>query len=196
MAGKRKSVSAYLEKLRIDKAQPYLRGRVLDIGCGFSPVLCYFNDAYDYTGIDENPNVIHWIKANYPFATAIQFNVQEDGLAGLLEGTFDTILMLAVVEHLQRPEALLRQLPPLLSPGGKVVLTTPTPAGHVVHAWGARLGLVYQEAADSHYQRFDEQRLRATLADCGLRVVAYGAFFFGGNQYCVAEAAQNEEILQ
>jgi 2-polyprenyl-3-methyl-5-hydroxy-6-metoxy-1,4-benzoquinol methylase len=62
-------------------------------------------------------------------------------ISGLLAGrTFDSIICAEVVEHLENPYQLLRDLRPLLGPGGRLLVSTPNPlAPPVIFAEALRL---------------------------------------------------------
>ena len=55
---------------------------------------------------------------------------------------FDTIVILAVIEHVKDPTGLLAKLSPLLSKAGAMVITTPHPRMEWAHTVGAKVHLV------------------------------------------------------
>jgi len=95
--------------------------KVLDIGCGPENALQYLPDV-DYCGFDLDPTYIKVAKARYP--TRGKFyckKVSSDAIKG--EGSFDIIISVGVIHHLNDDEA--RQLFALayhlLKPGGRLV---------------------------------------------------------------------------
>jgi SAM-dependent methyltransferase len=97
-------------------------------------------------------------------------DVEQMDLAAHLEGTFDAVLLLDVLEHLIDPVAVLHALHPVLSPGGWLVLSVPNAA----HA-GLRLALLENrfDYADlglldrTHLRFFDHQGFVDLLAAGG-----------------------------
>jgi ubiquinone/menaquinone biosynthesis C-methylase UbiE len=98
--------------------------------------------------------------------------------------------MAALLERLKIPGAALREVRRLLKPGGSLVLTTPTPLGGRLHAWGSYLGLTYREAADEHEGFFDHEALKRLLNDEGFAYELYERFLLGMNQLAVARKAR------
>jgi SAM-dependent methyltransferase len=89
------------------------RGRLLDVGCGEKPYFVYRPAAVaDWIGFDVPENAgaeVHGYAEDLPFEGA----------------TFDTALCTEVLEHVEEPETVLREIARVLKPGGCVVLTTP-----------------------------------------------------------------------
>jgi ubiquinone/menaquinone biosynthesis C-methylase UbiE len=96
------------------------------------------------------------------------------------------VVMAALLEHLKTPRAALGEAQRLLKPGGSLVLTTPTPLGGRLHAWGSHLGLTYREAADEHEGFFDHVGLKHLLNGVGFSCECYERFLLGMNQLVVA----------
>jgi 2-polyprenyl-3-methyl-5-hydroxy-6-metoxy-1,4-benzoquinol methylase len=53
---------------------------------------------------------------------------------------FDTVVMAALLEHLEFPEVALKNFQRLMKSGARLVLTTPTPLGGNLHWLGSHLG--------------------------------------------------------
>jgi 2-polyprenyl-3-methyl-5-hydroxy-6-metoxy-1,4-benzoquinol methylase len=97
------------------------------------------------------------------------------------------MLMIAVIEHLRNPGNILRQIPVLLKPDGKFVLTTPTPLGGKIHAIGARINLFYKEAADQHEGFYNRTQISTLLCKYCLEITCFERFLYGGNQLVVCK---------
>jgi len=103
------------------------------------------------------------------------------------DGEFDHVVMLAVLEHLQQPEAVLREAFRILTPEGSLILTWPSglvdPILGVLHA----LRLVSDEMeSGEHQKRIPVETLRATLQKIGFRQLFHRRFEFGLNHLMVA----------
>jgi 2-polyprenyl-3-methyl-5-hydroxy-6-metoxy-1,4-benzoquinol methylase len=179
-------LSGYLQHGRIQAVIPYLHGDVLDLGCGDGSLAASVEPGHAYVGVDGRAGLMPTLRARFP---AYEFHCRDLDREPLALGKrFHTIAALALVEHLSRPGWMLGQLVEHLLPGGRVVITTPSPIGNRIHQAGARIGLFSVAAMQEHKTIFT----RDTLSDClwqnGLRVSLFKPFLFGGNQLFVSEA--------
>ena len=109
-------------------------------------------------------------------------------LFGASSATFDTIAMLAVIEHVSQPEELLALMKKKLNPRGRIVLTTPHPLAHIIHRAGSRIGIFSRSAAEEHETLLDRASMRVAARRAGLRVVLEKRFMLGMNQLFILEA--------
>lgn len=100
---------------------------------------------------------------------------------------FDTVVALAVVEHMPDAREWTARMLGHLGPGGAVVLTTPHRRWEFVHDVAAKAGLASPEASDEHHELFDRRTLTDMLEGAGLRMVHYRRFLLGMNQLAIAE---------
>ncbi len=161
--------------------------RVLDVGCGLSDLSARFPS---YVGCDRMPWVVEENRRRHPSAAYHLWDVAAEppppGL-GAAPG-FEIVLMLALLEHLADPGAALARVAPLLVPGGRVVTTTPHPAGRIPLEAGARLGLLSAHADEEHETLLDRAALEAAGARAGLTLERYERFLLGLNQLAVFRA--------
>jgi 2-polyprenyl-3-methyl-5-hydroxy-6-metoxy-1,4-benzoquinol methylase len=123
-------------------------------------------------------------RRRFPQHRFLVADVDEDPLD--IDGGFDRILMIALVEHVYNLKHLFRQACRLLRPHGQIVITTPTPFGNdVIHRCGAWLGLFARSAADDHICVLNRHRFQILARDFGLQIVRYRTFEFGCNQLVV-----------
>lgn len=114
------------------------RGRLLDVGCGNSPYRHLLDPAVaDYQGVDvpaaadfgyQNPDTVYYDGHALPFPDA----------------SFDAVLCTEVIEHIQDPTEIIREMHRVLKPGGRLLATIP---------WSARF----------HYQPFDYHRYSPSM---------------------------------
>src|SRR5581483_10064345 len=134
---------------RYAMALPYISGRVLDIGCGQADLAGLIASRDEYIGLDINPALLASGEQRFPQHRFYAADLEACPLpAELAQQRFDTITLIALLEHMAQPARVLDQLAALLRPRGRVVATTPTPLGHRVHRLGAQLGLFYREAVE------------------------------------------------
>lgn len=92
---------------------------------------------------------------------------------------FDYVTMLAVIEHLENPSALVREIHRVLKPGGRFVFTTPKKKAE----WLIRL--YARDVEEEHESYFDPGTVRDLAGDL-FDVEGYHTFLLGLNQaFCL-----------
>ncbi|MFH1091929.1 MAG: methyltransferase type 11, partial [Pseudomonadota bacterium] len=69
-----------------------------------------------------------------------------------------------------------------LSPGGRIIITTPHPFGGFVLDLGARLRLFSRQAQDEHERLYDREAIEKLAGGTNLVLEIYKRFLFGFNQ--------------
>lgn len=110
-------------------------GRLLDIGCGNGNFLRIASGlGYDVTGLETDPSAVQ-------VARSLGFDVVDGALpdTGLEAGTFDSVTLNHVLEHLHDPVAGIREIYRLLKGSGRFWLQLPNidARGHALYgpAW-------------------------------------------------------------
>ena len=158
---------------RIKKAAPYLRGKILDYGCGIGSLaeICVTND---YIGVDiDGPsiNIARMKNPRFRFETIMP------------EGEhFDSIVLLAVIEHIKNPVDILKQMSVMLNPDGWIVITTPHPVADIIHYLGVQIGLLSALANEQHEKLIDLSRMSGIAAQADFSISKYERFLLGANQ--------------
>lgn len=167
--------------------RPWLQGRVLDIGCG-SGALAEWCDKEAYVGFDPDAASVEIARRKWPdHKFVVQLPSSEK---------FDTIIALAVIEHLPDPKRELGGWASCLAPLGRLVLTTPHRAFHKIHDIGAMLGVFSSSAAEEHEEMFDKGSLHRLAVECGLRPIKYERFLWGANQLFAVELDRRQSLSQ
>ncbi len=140
-------------------------GRTLDVGCGLGRNLAHLSadPASSGVGVDHNPAcVAECLARGFEAFTSEDF----ERSAVAVRGSFDTLLVAHVLEHLDEEAgaALLRRYLPYLRPGGKVVVIVPQPAG--------------QRTDPTHVRLIDRAALARLASLLGLGVVSAQSFPF------------------
>jgi len=174
-----------LRQMRLRRVCPviarYPGCRLLDVGCGWearllrtvAPLLA------SGVGIDRNAPPIQ----NGRIRT-LQCDLEAS--LPLESASFDVATMLAVLEHLERPLAVLAEVWRVLRPGGSLVLTVPSHAAKPVLEFLAfRLGIVNPAEIADHRRYWNRRELFEAAAQCGFEPVAHRYFQFGFNNFCV-----------
>lgn len=129
-------------KQRLDVQRPYrwnLRrmnlGRVLDVGCGIGRNLAHLDG--NAVGIDHNPTSVATARERgFAAFTPDEFAASPYGRPG----SFDSLLLAHVVEHISHQTAvdLLHEYLPRVRPGGRVVFICPQERGWATDATHVR----------------------------------------------------------
>jgi SAM-dependent methyltransferase len=95
----------------------YISGRLIDIGCGSKPYEDFWAPVVDrHIGIDH-PTTLHDRSRIDAYATAYAIP--------FADGSFDSAICNAVIEHLEEPEAALRECFRILRRGGIALYSAP-----------------------------------------------------------------------
>lgn len=97
---------------------------ILDVGCAQGTLALQLAESgHCVTALDMRPHFLDYAKTRYTHGK-IRFvcaNILEDEV----QGRFDLIFANQIIEHLVYPSIMIRKLRGLLSPGGRLVVTTP-----------------------------------------------------------------------
>lgn len=178
-------LSAYLARKRQAVIATHVRGDVLDIGCQQGQLREQLvGQIGRYAGIDRQMADIEEARRRHPDCEFRALDIDDEPLG--YDAEFDTIILIAVIEHIFNLKHLGRNLSRALKPGGQVLLTTPTPFGnHVIHRLGAAPGLFSREAADDHVAIFNRKRIDIFAREAGLVLSEYRKFQLGYNQIAI-----------
>ena len=158
--------------------------RVLDVGCGLTDLP---GRLPSYTGCDRDPEVLRLQRSRFPSSDFFEWDFGAGAAPPALaaRGPFEVALLLAVLEHVAEPGRVLARVADLLAEGGRAIVTTPHPRGHLVLEAGAALGLLSAHAHEEHGDLLSRKDLEAAGRAVGLPSIAYRSFLFGMNQLAV-----------
>jgi 2-polyprenyl-3-methyl-5-hydroxy-6-metoxy-1,4-benzoquinol methylase len=161
----------------------------LDVGCGTGHVVSALAaDGLHATGMDISSRVVELAAAAHPGCEFVQHGV-EDVPWPVADGSVDVVVAFEVIEHLLQPARLLYGARDALTPGGRLVLTTP------YHGRAKNIALALSSfdkhfAVDGDHIRFyTDAALRSSLERAGFaveRVEHFGRFwpFWAGAFVC------------
>lgn len=124
-----------------------LSGRVLDVGCGIGDFLAYRPST---VGVDVNTYAVNWCRKRGLDARLMEANNLPFG-----DGSFDSVVLDNVLEHLSDPSNLLSEIRRVLIPGGRVLVGVPGTLGYTCDA--------------DHKIFYDESSLRQVMEGAGLK---------------------------
>lgn len=176
-----------LRRLRARRILPYVsrfgQCRLLDVGCGREARLLRELEPVLGSGVG-----IDW-KApdlNSPRLSTVRARITHT--LPFPEASFDLVTMLAVLEHLQEPEAVLGEIARVLRPGGGLLLTAPSKlARPILEFLAFRLGIVNPAEIRDHKRYYARRDLcELVSAAPGLAVVEHAYFQLGCNNFLFA----------
>jgi len=150
----------YIAALGAVKRELRLRGaRGLDIGCGEGVMLrLAAEQGAAMTGLDGMAAALAMARKLCASAGHNPALVRGDAQQlPFRDGAFDFVTCLEVIEHLERPESMLKEVRRVLRPGGVVVLSTPVADGPLKDPF--------------HVKEFTPEELREAIAQAGLEMV-------------------------
>jgi 2-polyprenyl-3-methyl-5-hydroxy-6-metoxy-1,4-benzoquinol methylase len=130
--------------------------RVADLGCGCGAMLVRLKDRYDAVGVDGSPRAIEFCAQR-----GIRAQLGQLGESLSLEnGTFDAVLLLDVLEHLEHDRQTIEQGAALLKPGGIMICTVPA----FQWLWS------YWDTIHHHYRRYRRRQFGKLFANLGFKM--------------------------
>lgn len=159
-------------------------GSVLEIGCGSSPLGVLVNHN-DYIGIDRNEAKIEYMTSKN--LRDCQFAAGDCNSLYLKGKSFDTILFIEVIEHLDSMDDarnVLKSIYQLLKDNGQAIIATPN-YGSWTGRWQDRLYGIFQKGAykEEHKIKFDLSSLIKLCKECGLEY-EYAVIPMGADMVC------------
>lgn len=140
------------------------RGKILDFGCGQGQFLDSLPKNFEKYGVEVNSKAIKFIKKNSPQIKI--FN----SLSSLKKKSlkFNLITLWHVIEHLDNPRSILRQLAGFLEKDDLMMFSTPNS-----QSFGLRVARVHWFHLDVpiHLMIFNPNNLTKLCEDAGLKVI-------------------------
>ena len=109
----------------IKQAEPKLRGKLLDVGCGKKPYASLLS-CTQHIGVDV---------ATSPHRGQQMDQIFDGVILPFEDGEFDSLLCTEVLEHCTDPQRLTREMWRVLRPGGYALITAPMVYHHHEEPW-------------------------------------------------------------
>jgi SAM-dependent methyltransferase len=146
-----------------ERLRPFIGDRILEIGSGIGNLTEQFIPREMYVASDVNPNYVGYLRAysvGKPYLQVRTLDVMSTADFSGLDGRFDTVLMVNVLEHVTDPSVALANVHRALAPGGRAVILVPQ------HPW--LYGTL--DTALQHRERYTREGLRTSLVEAGFAV--------------------------
>jgi 2-polyprenyl-3-methyl-5-hydroxy-6-metoxy-1,4-benzoquinol methylase len=178
--------SGRLIRARCRLAAGQVTGRsVLDGGCNVADLADNIPSNVDYVGMERDERIAAIARGLHPERRIECADLEAPWPASVTERRFDHVVLMAVLEHLKDPAAVLARARAVLAPGGTVIASTPHPRARALHRLGARWGLFSRDADEEHEIFWSRAQLEALGRAAGLRPLRYRRFQLGLNQLMV-----------
>jgi len=103
-----------------------------------------------------------------------------------IDKKYDLILFLAVLEHLENPDEILKQINSKLKKGGKLILTTPDKRSQwILELMAYKLKIINEEEIRDHKHYFNKKELIEILEKTGFKNIEHKHFQLGLNNLVV-----------
>ncbi len=172
-----------LRKFRINVAKKYITkgSKICDIGCGKKP---YFLKAISPIinqgfGFDEEIEDHHIQNLTFK-------KIRLSNNLPLTDNFCNHITMLAVIEHLENPNAILSEVFRCLKPEGTLIMTFPSKKSEKLLLLFAKLGLVSKKEIFDHKNYFSNSEMMKLLTEIGFEEQIAYTFELGFNNCIVA----------
>lgn len=104
-------------------------GKILDIGCAdgvFTNVILQKSKAKKIIGIDVLKKSVDWAKLHWKQNKKLEFRVGNAHELKFPSNSFDAVFALEVMEHVPKPQVVLKEVKRVLKKGGYAVMLVPT----------------------------------------------------------------------
>ncbi len=151
-----------------------VHGRVLDVGCGAGQVAKAVKRArrdLDVFGCDISHSALE--AASTPTPEGVDFRLSTAERVPFADGELEFVWIFDVLEHVDSPETVLREVRRVLKPGGgfHIVLPLEGQPCTLYRLVGCGTRWTAKVRHGGHIQIFSARRFEAMAAECGLPVV-------------------------
>lgn len=154
------SQAVWYNQWTVKKFAPFLRGDILEVGCGignFTKSLTKYGRVF---AIDINKNYVTDLKPSLN-DSQVGFGDIEKGEYFFAKQKFDTVVCLNVLEHIRDDKKALKNMYGLLRSGGHLILLVP--------AYDFLFGRIDKEIG--HFRRYNKKLLKSLLEEVSFKIV-------------------------
>ena len=177
-----------LRRLRIKKVLPiikqYYNCSLLDIGCGRDAKLLKTVEPYISSGIGIDFKVQEMSESNggkiKTMSTILEKTLPFEN------NSFDIVTMLAVLEHLEHPIEIVKEIHRVLMPKGLLLLTVPSVWSQpVLEFLSFKLGIVNRDEIADHKLYYNRLLLQFLAQKTDFEMIKHEYFQLYMNNFCI-----------
>lgn len=140
---------------------PWLKGSLVEVGAGQGTFVKEFlARGLEVSALDINLDYLKLLARNFRKLAIYKLDLQTPVLPKKLKEKFGTVVMLNVLEHIEKDTKALKNIYQMLEPGGCLVLVVPA------HQWAYGA----MDEALGHFRRYNEGTLKSRLTDAGFSI--------------------------
>lgn len=155
------SQAVWYNRWTLEKIKPYLKNKILEVGCGignFTQTLTNYGEVF---AIDIEKNYLERIHKSLRNKAEVGFGDIENDKYFFNGQKFDSIVCLNVLEHIKKDELALKNIYKLLKNQGYLILLVP------IHP--SLYGKIDQ--AIGHFRRYTKKDLFRKLKEVGFKII-------------------------
>lgn len=184
------SQAIWYNRWTLEKFARYIKGDILEIGCGIGNFSKNLTKYGQLTAIDINKDYIKKAKKEVEGRAEIGFGDIEKGEYFFSRKVFNTIICINVLEHVNDDTKALKNVYELLAPGGFLILLVPTHS-FLFNSIDGAIG---------HYRRYEREGLEKRLKGIGFEIskirnlnfVGSIGWYISGHLFKAREVSQNK----
>jgi SAM-dependent methyltransferase len=138
------------------------RPRILDVGCGTGATMGFLERYGEVTGVDVSPQAVKYSHGQ----GRTRLCLADGGHLPFVEGSFDLVTALDLLEHLEQEPAGLREMWRVLKSGGRLLAVVPA----FPFLWSDF------DSFSGHYRRYTSSLLRDSIESAGFEVTRLSYF--------------------
>ncbi|WP_422361172.1 class I SAM-dependent methyltransferase [Reichenbachiella sp.] len=139
------------------KLKSFIKGKVLEVGAGIGSNTNYFlnhnKEVTSWSMVEPDVNLASQIKENQSKFNHYDINVINGTIENVQNETFDTILYIDVLEHIEDAKSEIQLARKVLNPGGRLIILVPA------------YDFLFSDfdKAIGHYRRYNKQMLLSQI---------------------------------
>lgn len=147
-----------------EKIKPYLKGNILEVGCGIGNLTGWLLGWGKVVASDMNEDYLQLVEKKYPDHSNLEgvfiWDIQQEPVRELL-ASFDTIVCSNVLEHIGDDISVLKHFNQLLFGEGRLILLVPA------------LKCLYNQLDKDlgHFRRYSKKELVSKVEQSGFRIL-------------------------
>lgn len=184
---KRNLFQRYWHTRRFNEVKKFIEpteGKILDIGSAdgmFTKVILDKSHAKEIIGIDVLKDSVDWANKHWKKYKQLKFMIGDAHKLEFKSNTFDAVFALEVMEHVFKPQVVIKEVKRVLKKNGYIIMLVPSDNLLFNIIWWFVTNFAWARIwQDCHVQSFSEtHNLAAELKKAGLKVEVDHKFILG-----------------